>query len=178
MNPAFGMILNCHKKAAPDISGAVCKQECVFILAECLLNKKFGGILPKAAVFFLGTLHADLHRAAVVKAEHTHKILAVNALIFVANSNSEGLLGSQRNKLLYFMERMDHNIKFLQVCLQYYTKDALSIIIGMSIVKYYSKILNVFNRRILRFLQRTNKKIGGIDYENSVLYTWLQGKSI
>ena len=82
------------------------------MLKEPYLYEERRGFRTEAVVFLLGAGDADTNRPGVIQAEHTHKVLAVNALPRIAHVHIKPLPDRQLHKLLYLLEGLQRNLKF------------------------------------------------------------------
>ena len=78
-----------------------------------LFTKKFLHKLLEGSQSLAVAIRLDLQGTGIVQAYHTDEALAIDLLDIVTHQHGKGLDSGTGNKLLYFLEGMDANIKFL-----------------------------------------------------------------
>ena len=79
------------------------------------LRQEALGLGFEAIAFLVAAVQSHLHGHAVVQAEHTHIAFGADPGAVVAHHDAVGLHGGQFHKFLHFPERMQNDIKLLQV---------------------------------------------------------------
>ena len=94
-----------RKKTAPGIPGTMLEEPYLCQEPACLMPE----ILETVAV----AVTKDLQRAGIIQTDHANEAFGVDQLHIVAYHDLKGLNGSNADKFLYFLKRVDRDVKFL-----------------------------------------------------------------